>query len=286
LIRKIKKLMKVRILTAIGMAVFGIPILIFSEYIIFPITLALLSVAALFEMFRVLGIEKNYFLSAPAYVISMALPIFAYYYAEKYTYGFLLAAVAALFVYLIYTFFVAVFKKGDMKFSELSVAFSTSTYIIFSFTAISFMRYMNPKVGLWNFVIILVSAWGSDVFAYFTGRLFGRHKLIPEVSPKKTVEGAIGGIVCATGLAILYGFIVSRATDLVPDYLVLGICGFVLSAVSQVGDLIASLIKREHGIKDYGNIFPGHGGVMDRFESVLSITTILMAVCLIFPPFA
>ena len=277
--------MKVRILTAVGMAVVGIPILIFSQYLIFPIALALLAVAGLFEMFRVLGLEKNYFLSAPAYVLSMVLPLLAYYCAEKYTYGFLLASVAALFVYLIYTFFVAVFKKGKIKFAEISSAFTASTYIIFSFTAISFMRYMNTRVGLWNFIIILVSAWGSDVFAYFTGRFFGRHKLIPEVSPKKTVEGSIGGIVCATGLAILYGFIVSKTTDLVPNYIVLGVCGFVLSAVSQVGDLIASLIKREHGIKDYGNVFPGHGGVMDRFDSVLSITTLLMAVCIVFPPF-
>ena len=277
--------MKVRILTALGMAVVGIPILIFSEYLIFPIAIALLAVAALFEMFRAIGIERNYFLSAPAYVLSMALPILAYYYAEKYTYGYLLLSVAALFVYMIYTFFVAVFKRGALKFAELSEAFCASTYIIFSFTAISFMRYMN-SVGLWNLVILLVAAWGSDVFAYFTGRFFGKHKLIPEVSPKKTVEGSIGGIVCATGLAILYGFIVSRATDLTPNYLVLAISVFVLSAVSQVGDLIASLIKREHGIKDYGNVFPGHGGVMDRFDSVLSITTILMAVCIIFPPFA
>ena len=77
----------------------------------------------------------------------------------------------------------------------------------------------------------------------------------------------------------------SRATELTPNYTVLAASAFVLSAVSQVGDLIASLIKREHGIKDYGNIFPGHGGVMDRFDSVLSITTILMTICLIFPPF-
>ena len=277
--------MKVRILTGLGMAVVGIPILIFSEYLIFPIAIALLAVAALFEMFRAIGIERNYFLSAPAYVLSMALPLLAYYYAEKYTYGFLLLSVAALFVYMIYTFFVAVFKRGALKFTEISEAFCVSTYIIFSFTAISFMRYMS-SVGLWNLVILLVAAWGSDVFAYFTGRFFGKHKLIPEVSPKKTIEGSIGGIVSATGLAILYGFIVSRATDLTPDYLVLGITVFVLSAVSQVGDLIASLIKREHGIKDYGNVFPGHGGVMDRFDSVLSITTILMAVCIVFPPFA
>ena len=278
--------MKTRILTALGMAVVGVPILIFSKYIVFAITVALLSLVAVYEMLRVVGIGKNYFLSVPAYLIALLLPIASFFFAEKHTFGFLLACVAVLFAYLIYSFFVAVFMRGALKFSELSQVFCASVYIIFSFTSISFMRYMNVGIVLWNLVIILVAAWGSDIFAYFTGRFFGRHKLIPEVSPKKTVEGSIGGIICATGLAVLYGFIVSRVTELTPNYAVLAVCGFVLSAVSQVGDLIASLIKREHGIKDYGNIFPGHGGVMDRFDSVLSITTILMAVCLIFPPFA
>ncbi len=236
-------------------------------------------------MFRTVGIEKKYLISVPAYLAAFAFPFLSYFLASEHTFGYLLVCVAGLFAYLVYTFFVAVFLKGALAFSELSQAFCIATYIIFSFTSISFMRYMNVKTGLWSFVLVLVCAWGSDVFAYFTGRFFGRHKLIPEVSPKKTVEGAIGGILSATGLAILYGFIVSKTTELVPNYIVLAVSGFVLSAVSQIGDLIASLIKREHGIKDYGNIFPGHGGVMDRFDSVLSITTILMAICLIFPPF-
>jgi len=145
------------------------------------------------------------------------------------------------------------------------------------------MRYM--PAGIWNLIIILVAAWGSDMSAYFTGMLFGRHKLIPEVSPKKTVEGAIGGVVCATLLMILYGFIVGAATEFKPNYIVLAFCGLVLSAVSQVGDLAASLIKRERGVKDYGKIFPGHGGVMDRFDSILSISTLLMIICVLFPPF-
>lgn len=267
------------------MAVIGIPILIFSKYIIFAVTVAILSFVAVYEMLRAVGLEKSYLITIPAYALAFAFPFLAYFLAAPHTFAYLLACVAGLFLYLIYTFFVAVFMKGALSFSAVSQAFCIVTYVIFSFTSISFMRYMNAKTGLWTFVLVLVCAWGSDVFAYFTGRLFGRHKLIPEVSPKKTVEGAIGGIVCATGLAVLYGFILSRATSLVPNYIVLALCGFVLSAVSQVGDLIASLIKREHGIKDYGNIFPGHGGVMDRFDSVLSITTILMAVCLLFPPF-
>ena len=267
------------------MAVVGVPILIFSRYIVFALTVAVLSFVAVYEMLRAVGLEKKYLISVPAYLAAFVFPLLSYFLAAEHTFGYLLVCVAGLFAYLIYTFFVAVFLKGALSFSELSQTFCIATYVIFSFTSISFMRYMNVKTGLWTLVLVLICAWGSDVFAYFTGRFFGRHKLIPEVSPKKTVEGAIGGVVCATGIAVLYGFIVSSATSLTPDYIVLAVCGFLLSAVSQVGDLIASLIKREHGIKDYGNIFPGHGGVMDRFDSVLSITTVLMAISLIFPPF-
>ncbi len=278
--------MKTRILTGIVMAVIGIPILIFSKYIIFPILLSLLALIAVFEMFRVLGLEKNYFLSVPAYLIAVALPIFSYYFArgeKAKIYGFILAAAAVLFAYLIYTFFVAVFTRGAVKFSDISALFAATVYVIMSFAAISVMRYM--EAGIWNLIIMLVAAWGSDMSAYFTGMLFGRHKLIPEISPKKTVEGAIGGVVCATLLMLLYGYIVSVTTDYEPNYIVLAFCGLLLSAVSQVGDLVASLIKREHGVKDYGNIFPGHGGVMDRFDSILSIATILMIICVLFPPF-
>ena len=276
--------MKTRIITAAVMAVVGIPILIFSKYIVFPIALSILSAIAVFEMMKVLGVHKNYLLTAPLYAIALAMPTLSYFFAEDYTLAFILVTAAVLFAYLIYAFFVAVFMRGNLKYTKVCEIFSSSVYLIISFTAFGTIRYLTN--GLWNLIIILVAAWGSDVFAYFTGRFFGRHKLIPEVSPKKTVEGSIGGIVCATLLMLLYGFIVSKATALEPNYIVLAVCGLVLSAVSQVGDLIASLIKREHGVKDYGNIFPGHGGVMDRFDSVLSITAILMVICILFPPFA
>lgn len=275
--------MKTRILTGTVMAAVGIPILIFSKYIVFPILLSLLALAAVFEMFRVFGFEKKYFLSAPAYLIALTLPILGYYFSSEHTYGFILIAAATLFAYLVYMFFVAVFTKGALKFSDVSQLFAATVYVVMSFVAICVIRYM--EAGIWNLIIMLVAAWGSDMSAYFTGMLFGRHKLIPEISPKKTVEGAVGGVICATLLMLLYGFIVSRTTAFTPNYYVLAFCGFVLSAVSQVGDLIASLIKREHEVKDYGKIFPGHGGVMDRFDSILSIATLLMIICVLFPPF-
>ena len=278
--------MKTRMLTALGMAVIGIPIIIFSKWIVFPIALALLSVVATFEMMRVFGVHKKLVLSLPAYIIAAAMPILSYFdFARgEGRLNFLLIAVGTLFVYLIYLFFVAVFMRGELKYSVVSEIFTASLYVISSFTAISVMRYMTG--GIWFLVMLLVAAWGSDTFAYFTGMLFGKHKLIPEISPKKTIEGSVGGIVCATLLMTLFGFLVGTFTSLTPNYLVLVLSGLILSAASQVGDLIASLIKRENGIKDYGRVFPGHGGVMDRFDSVLSIATALMIICIIAPPFA
>ncbi len=266
------------------MAVVGIPILVFSQYIVYPILLSLLALAALFEMLRAFGVEKNYFISVPAYLIALAAPVIAFFFRAQDALPFILFLAAGLFIYLIYLFFIAVFKQGELKFSNIAEAFAAVVYIVMSFAALSIIRYLEN--GIFILIMILIAAWGSDVFAYFTGMLIGRHKLIPRVSPKKTVEGAIGGVVFATLLMLLYGFIVSLTTDLEPNYIVLGACGFLLSMASQIGDLIASLIKRENEVKDYGNIFPGHGGVMDRFDSVISITTVLMVICIVFPPFA
>ena len=110
--------------------------------------------------------------------------------------------------------------------------------------------------------------------------------MIPEISPKKTWEGAVGGVFFTVVAFLVYGIIISLVTtDVRPNYIVLAILGLVLSVVSIVGDLIASLIKREHGAKDYGYIFPGHGGVLDRFDSALAVAPVLFAICMLFPPF-
>ena len=135
------------------------------------------------------------------------------------------------------------------------------------------------------FLLVFITAWVSDSMAYIVGSLIGKHKLIPEVSPKKTVEGAVGGVVFAIIGCLLYGLIIELLTDVEANYLSLSLIGLTLSVVSQLGDLIASLIKREYGVKDYSNLLPGHGGIMDRFDSVLAVSTPLMVMCLVIPPF-
>ena len=118
--------------------------------------------------------------------------------------------------------------------------------------------------GVYFVWLILLSAWGSDTLAYCTGMLIGRHKLCPSLSPKKTIEGAIGGVIGSALLSAIFGALFAK------QYLIhFVIIGVLASPVSMLGDLTASAYKRHMGIKDYGNLIPGHGGIMDRFDSVL-----------------
>ena len=112
---------------------------------------------------------------------------------------------------------------------------------------------------------------------------FGKHKLIPEISPKKTIEGSIGGIVFCSAFYVLYGFIISTFADTVNvsggQYAVLAVVGIIISVVAQIGDLTMSQIKRKFGVKDYGKIMPGHGGVLDRFDSIIAVAFVLIIAC-------
>ena len=129
------------------------------------------------------------------------------------------------------------------------------------------MLLRDLKYGKYIWLLAFLAPWISDSCAYFIGVNFGKHKLISDVSPKKTVEGAVGGIIFGTASVVLYGFIVSNIISADANYPSLLFAGFVMSVLSQCGDLAASLIKRHYNIKDYGKVFPGHGGVLERCDT-------------------
>lgn len=158
--------------------------------------------------------------------------------------------------------------------SERAVPFAAITAALFAGLVFPLMLScllrlrMVPSIGMLMVFLPLCISFGSDTFAFFAGLLFGKHKLTP-VSPKKTVEGAVGGLiggVIGTALMMAVGSCV--LADAFWDFKLLALFGLVGSAVSQIGDLSFSVIKREFGVKDYGNLLPGHGGVLDRFDSV------------------
>ena len=279
--------MKTRVITSVFIAAVLLAVLLLSETPVFSISLSILAVIASVEVLRVFDIDKKYLVSIPACIISAVMPALAYFMLETFElqeYKFIVALALALFVFLLYLFVAAVFMKGKLEFASISAVFMLVMYIVCSFSALVVIRYIG-NAGIFNIGIVFIGAWISDIFAYFSGRLFGKHKLIPEISPKKTVEGSIGAIICTMLFMLLYGWIISLTTELSVNYLVLAIAGPVLSVVGQIGDLIASLVKRERGVKDYGKLLPGHGGIMDRFDSILTVSGGAMIIVLLFAPF-
>ena len=275
--------MKARVLTSILIVAIAIPTFVLSGYIVYPIVLSLLALMAIFELLRVLGAEKNLAVAIPSYLLALALPIAAYFATEDLTAYFLIATIV-VYVFLLYILILSVFSRGKMGFSRVARIFASVTYVVLAFAALSAIRYIEN--GEFCFGMVFIASWVSDVFAFLVGILIGKHKLIPEISPKKTVEGFIGGIFFATVAMLLYGLLIDLfVADMTVNYIVLGVMGVILSILSQLGDLIASTVKREEGVKDYGSLLPGHGGIMDRFDSVFAIAVLALIICVLFPPF-
>ncbi len=187
--------------------------------------------------------------------------------------------------------FIVVFNFDNIKFTTIASQIAFGIYILIGFGSILRFKNLLPyNTYGWDGAFLLVCtaavAWGGDVFAYFSGYFFGKHKLAPTLSPKKTIEGAIGGIVgsvCLTWL-ILWSYSLLKPilenSQLTHSFdfkhiIAIGIITAFGSIVGMVGDLFASAVKRQVGIKDYGKIMPGHGGVMDRFDSILLVAPLV-----------
>lgn len=147
---------------------------------------------------------------------------------------------------------------------DIIVTFFGIFYVAFliDFIILTMDNFARGKIYVW---LIFIIAFITDTCAYFAGYAFGKHKLIPKVSPKKTIEGSIGGILGSTLICLAFGYYFNI------DLRMIGILGFLGSIIAQVGDLFASSIKRYVGIKDYGKLIPGHGGILDRFDSVILV---------------
>ncbi len=181
---------------------------------------------------------------------------------------------AMLYIGVVVLFVLLLRHHTKFGFQELAGAYFGGILIPYLLMSLIRMFTMSEN-GAFHLVIPLLAAWGSDTCALFAGMAFGKHKLAPVISPKKTVEGAIGGVVGAAVLTVIYGIAVSAFTNLtlsVPLCMAAGIFGAVLG---QIGDLSFSIVKRKSGIKDYGKIFPGHGGVLDRFDSVIFVAPLV-----------
>jgi len=196
-------------------------------------------------------------------LFSAAIPWWVFFGKNEY------AAVAGLTLFVLILFAWGMLKPENMPFPNAAVI-CFGTLVIPYMLSFVMGTYMM-EAGKYLVFLIFACSWGCDTMAYFTGKLLGKHKLAPKISAQKTVEGLAGGLIGACGGAMLVGWILSLTIDIQVNYLYLALAGLLLGFLAQVGDLSMSYIKREYGAKDYGSLLPEHGGVMDRFDSVIFV---------------
>ncbi len=195
-------------------------------------------------------------------------------------------AAHAWLVLLLMAFFILLFSEMmldhvKVRIEALGLCFLAGAIVPYFLSAM--IRILTLSIGRYVILIPFVVAFMSDSGAYFVGLKFGRHKLAPVVSPNKTIEGAVGGIVTCILSMLLYCLILDLIPDVKVNYLMALLYGLAGALVDIFGDLSFSIIKRQTGIKDYGNLIPGHGGVLDRFDSMVMVAPLVEALLLLLP---
>ena len=258
--------MKQRVISAAVAIVIAVIILLLHNTFVFELAIAFLAVVALMELFKATKLDK--------YIVQTGI---CYAYAVLLCMGHIfdisakIAFSNVVFFLFIIAMLVSFFRDYEkIKYVKMMMFLAFGTFIPASFETLLKMNHM--KYGMFMIVLTLCGAWLADSGAYFAGTFFGKTKLCPTISPKKTVEGLVGGVVTNGVLMIIIGLVYDFALKGPSlNYIMLFVSGMLCALVGLVGDLSASLIKRQTGIKDYGNIMPGHGGVMDRFDSVILV---------------
>ena len=246
---------KTRLISGILLVIAALLTIINGGYVLF-FTLVCISLIGMQELYKAMGVHGEStglleiigYLGAILYYVSLLL-------------GFESYGLMTVLVSLILIMFVYVFTYPKYNAHQIMSAFFGVVYVAVMLSFILLTRNLpDGKFIVW---LIFLCSWGCDTCAYCVGMLIGKHKMAPVLSPKKSVEGGIGGVVGAGLLGVIYAAAIQGP---MVEYAV--ICG-IGALISMVGDLAASAIKRNQGIKDYGKLIPGHGGILDRFDSVI-----------------
>lgn len=267
--------MKTRILAALVLVLVLMVVLLLAPAYVAAVVVGLMCSIASYELLFPTGLVKNRRLNAYSAVMAFGVSVWSYFgcpYAP---------ALVGLFVYAVLLFLEMMASGLQLKLTETASCLFSGIVVPFFLTAL--VRILLLPAGRILIFIPFLMAFLSDTGAYFVGITMGKHRLCPRISPKKSVEGFIGGIVTAVLGMLLFAFLVQRFAEMQINYWLCLVYGILGSVAGVMGDLSMSVIKRQAGIKDYGNLIPGHGGILDRFDSVMITAPLTEALLLIIP---
>ena len=263
-------------------AAIGVPMILavvfFGVYapVLFDISVAIICAISVGEFSHATNTLKLYQISIPSLLFAAAYPFLL-------TLGY---SDIAVYVYSGIVLSMMIFFHKKITYKELAYIFCMTMIITCSLSTIVSMKNTDNAHASFYFVLALGLPWMADIGAFFAGSFLGKHKLCPEISPKKTVEGAVGGVIFCVAATCFIGWLFTTLLyggSVRVEYISLGCLAFIGSLLSILGDLSFSLVKRNFGIKDYGTILPGHGGFLDRFDSVFFVSPLMLVIISYFP---
>lgn len=283
-------MLKTRVITSVFFVAVLIVVFFLFNTIIFELVFTLICLMAVYEVYRAYQFGQR-----SLYIYIGFVPVLIIILLQDYL-SVRTLLLPVIFAFLLFIVINIIIHVNTLNFSKLSGLSVFAMVLVFCFYSIISLKSLLPGAvygydAIYFIALIFAYAWGGDTMAYFVGMKFGKHKLAPQVSPKKTVEGAIGGIFGSMILGIVVTFIylgifrqtITLQVENIVYYIVVALFSIAGSLLGLMGDLFASAIKRQCSIKDFGTIFPGHGGILDRFDSLMLIAPLVsMAVRLTF----
>ena len=264
-----------RTLTGIALIAVLVVVLLLLPAFYTALLLSVMVVIAVYELLKTTGLVDNMRLVLDAQAIAIAITIASYFGTEYFR------ALIVVLMFVVVFFSEMLRTHGQLPFQQVAIAIVAGVLIPFLLSALVRIRVMEN--GVFFVVAPFVMAFMPDTGAYLVGCAFGKHKLCPIISPKKTVEGLFGGFLGGIIGMLIYGFVLQHFFGFAVNYLFAGLYGVLGAGAATFGDLMFSVIKRQTGIKDYGKLLPGHGGILDRFDSVTVVAPLAEAMLLILP---
>ena len=267
--------MKTRIIVGAVLVPVLLLVVFFLPKVATVIAVSLLSAVGTYELLYSTGLVRNIRLVIYSMLFSALIPFWSFL-GRPYVFE-----LGGILVFFALMFGENLMASGKIPFSKIAACFVAGLIVPYMFS--SLVCIMAQPIGRNLILLPFVLAFCSDTGAYFTGVFFGKHKMTPNISPKKTWEGFAGGIAVAVLGTFIYVLIQDLCFDLQANYLYAVLYGVIGSLTGVFGDLCFSVIKRQTGIKDYGKLFPGHGGVLDRFDSVIVVAPLVECLLIVLP---